>query len=158
MNCFHHLQGPRLKATFFTNSNAVTKITLAEHNQDGCCWQLETKCPLSDLINRWMTGYCEKGADLPHLPLLMEGLPPFTLKVLTALQTVPFGKTLSYQELAFLAGNGKAARAAGNACNRNPFPLVIPCHRILAANQKLGGFAFGTGLKRQLLSFESHSL
>ncbi len=154
MNLFHHPRGPRITATFLTSGKEISSITLAEHNQDGCCWQLESGA-LSDLINQWMNGYCEKEAVLPSLPLNLGKMPPFTKKILAALPTVRFGQVITYQQLASLAGQPKAFRAAGGACGRNPYPLVLPCHRILAGGG-LGGFAFGLGVKRELLSFENH--
>ena len=63
--------------------------------------------------------------------------------VLDKLRSVPYGTTISYSELASLAGNPQAARAAGNACAGNPVPIVIPCHRILASDGTLGGFGGG---------------
>lgn len=157
MKSFIHSGGPRVKVSFQTKKGKITSITLAEHNQDGCCWQLETNCELEDLIGKWMTLYCKRSPILPPLPLNMDNLPPFRTSVLKALQSLSFGETRTYQQLAEMAGNKEAYRAAGTACGRNPFPLVIPCHRILAAKGKIGGFAFGLDLKRELLSFENHS-
>lgn len=157
MKSFTHINGPALKASFYTQNGKITSITLAEHNKDECCWQLETDCEIADLICEWMAHYCEKSPILPKLPLSLDNLPPFRARVLKALQAIPFGETMTYSQLAALAGNKKAYRAAGTACGRNPYPLVIPCHRILAAKGKLGGFAFGLDLKKELLSFENHS-
>lgn len=67
---------------------------------------------------------------------------------------IPAGKTVSYHALAGLAGSENASRAAGSVCARNPIPFIIPCHRILATNGGLGGYAFGTALKRELLRLE----
>jgi methylated-DNA-[protein]-cysteine S-methyltransferase len=154
MKLFSNPYGPNIKAAFFTNHSAITSITLAEHNQEGCCWQLETDNPnLAALIHQWMNRYCEK-AETPQLPLAWPLLTPFTLKALTALPTVGFGQVISYQQLASIIGHPNAYRAAGTACGQNPFPLVIPCHRILSKNN-IGGFAFGLGVKKQLLSFEN---
>jgi methylated-DNA-[protein]-cysteine S-methyltransferase len=68
---------------------------------------------------------------------------------------IPYGTTISYRQLAQQAGNDKAARAAGNALARNPVPVVIPCHRVIAGNNKLGGFSGGLKLKKYLLELES---
>lgn len=78
----------------------------------------------------------------------------FQWHAMNRLLRVKPGKTITYRELAKLAGNEKAARAAGSICARNPIPFIIPCHRILASNGGLGGYAFGTGLKRELLRLE----
>lgn len=78
----------------------------------------------------------------------------FRRRVLEELSKVRFGKTLSYGELARLAGNAGAARAVGTAMAKNPIPLVVPCHRVLASGGRLGGFSCGLALKRALLAHE----
>ncbi|MEK7413027.1 MAG: methylated-DNA--[protein]-cysteine S-methyltransferase [Planctomycetota bacterium] len=87
-------------------------------------------------------------------PVVLHGIAPFALRVLNALRRVPRGRTVGYGELAARAGSPKAARAVGNAMARNPIPLWIPCHRVLACNG-LGGFAGGLAVKRALLAMES---
>lgn len=78
----------------------------------------------------------------------------FQYRVMHHMLSVPTGKTVSYKELAHLGGSPNASRAAGSVCARNPIPFIIPCHRILATNGGLGGYAFGTALKRELLHLE----
>jgi O-6-methylguanine DNA methyltransferase len=70
------------------------------------------------------------------------------------MRAIPFGKTLSYQEIALSIGNPKACRAVGGACGANPIPLLIPCHRVLAAHKHLGGFSGGLDWKIKLLTRE----
>lgn len=67
---------------------------------------------------------------------------------------VSYGSTISYQELGFKAGYPKAARAVGNAMNKNEFVLVIPCHRVISSNLTLGGFAPGLKYKKYLRQLE----
>ncbi|MEJ0088601.1 MAG: methylated-DNA--[protein]-cysteine S-methyltransferase [Limisphaerales bacterium] len=67
---------------------------------------------------------------------------------------ISLGKTKSYGEIAAAIGNPKAVRAVGGACGANPVPVLVPCHRILAANSKLGGFSSGLDWKRSLLKRE----
>lgn len=90
------------------------------------------------------------------VPLALCGLPPFTRKVLAELQTVPYGETLTYGELAARVGAPRAARAVGRAMAANPLPIVIPCHRVVAGGGRLGGYSGGEGLptKQWLLAFE----
>ena len=76
-------------------------------------------------------------------------------KVWHILQTIPYGQTLSYSEVARKAGKPRAVRAVGSACGANPLPLVVPCHRVLAKNGSLGGFGWGLPMKRWLLALES---
>lgn len=79
----------------------------------------------------------------------------FQRAVWRRLQRVPFGRTVSYSELADAAGKPGAARAVGNAVGANPLPIFVPCHRVLAAGGKLGGFSGGLWRKKQLLAIES---
>ena len=81
----------------------------------------------------------------------------FTGNVLQALADIPYGETLSYGEVAGMVGNPRAARAVGQAVGANPLPIVLPCHRVLAANGP-GGFGAGLGWKRYLLGVEGVSL
>ena len=79
---------------------------------------------------------------------------PFQKSVWEKLTQIPFGKTLGYGEIAKDLNNPNASRAVGAANGKNPIPLIIPCHRVIGANGKLTGFAFGTELKQQLLDLE----
>jgi methylated-DNA-[protein]-cysteine S-methyltransferase len=91
------------------------------------------------------------------VPVRLTGLTPFQQSVLHECGRIPPGKTLTYGELADRAGRPGAARAVGNALARNPVPLVIPCHRVVASGGVLGGFSAeaGVGLKKQLLALEA---
>jgi O-6-methylguanine DNA methyltransferase len=71
---------------------------------------------------------------------------------------ISLGKTKSYGEIAAAIGNPKAVRAVGGACGANPVPVLVPCHRVLAANNKLGGFSSGLDWKRKLLAYEGVKL
>jgi len=87
------------------------------------------------------------------LPLAAPGT-VFQKRVWRALREIPFGKTMSYGELAARIGAPKAARAVGRACGANPICLIVPCHRVIGADGSLTGFAFGEKIKRQLLQHE----
>jgi O-6-methylguanine DNA methyltransferase len=71
-----------------------------------------------------------------------------------AMRKISLGKTKSYGEIASAIGKPKAVRAVGGACGANPVPVLVPCHRVLAANKKLGGFSGGLDWKRKLLKLE----
>ncbi len=86
-------------------------------------------------------------------PVLPEG-PVFHIRVWRALCAVPYAQTVSYGELAARAGSPLAARAVGQACGANPVPILVPCHRVLAANS-LGGFSSGLDWKIRLLELEA---
>ncbi len=78
----------------------------------------------------------------------------FTRRALQVCAKIPYGKTLSYGEVAARAGSPGGARAVGQAMSKNPFPIVVPCHRVLASGGKLGGFSGGLHFKRALLDLE----
>lgn len=103
---------------------------------------------------KWLDLYAEHKAPVFPLPLDISPCGPFTQKVLERLQKVPFGQSISYAELAAQVKSPKAARAVGNACGSNLFPLLIPCHRVLASGGKLGGFSCDAEIKKRLLAFE----
>lgn len=86
--------------------------------------------------------------------LALDSCPPFHQAVLRATARIPRGQVRTYGELAAQLGKPGAARAVGNAVASNPFPLVVPCHRVVRSGGHLGGFGGGTTLKRQLLSLE----
>lgn len=79
----------------------------------------------------------------------------FERAIWEAMARIPYGETVSYGALARQAGDPGAARAVGVACNRNPLPLIVPCHRVVGADGALVGFGGGVPLKRALLDFES---
>lgn len=91
------------------------------------------------------------------LPLDFSALPPFTAAVLRTLAAVPFGRTVTYGELAVLTGRPGAARAVGRAMAVNPFLIVVPCHRVLGAGGQMTGYSGGEGIatKEWLLRFEA---
>lgn len=87
-------------------------------------------------------------------PLDLAAGTDFQRQVWTALQAIPLGQTVSYADLARSVGRPQAARAVGSACGANPIPVLIPCHRVLAAGGGLGGFTAGLPWKRKLLARE----
>ncbi len=123
--------------------------------------EIDEKLSLSardDLLD-WLHAYANKEKHpFPGGPELLAytSLPPFIERLLQKLPTISFGQVTTYQKAAASIGNPKGARAVGNACGRNPFPLLIPCHRVLAAGNRLGGYTGtgGTSLKERLLKFE----
>ena len=82
----------------------------------------------------------------------------FQKMVWTELKKIPFGETRTYKEIAIAIGKPKAARAVANACGKNPYPIIIPCHRVVRSDGTIGGFTGDGGVekKRQLLRQENH--
>lgn len=101
-----------------------------------------------------------KPQDLSRVPLDLVGVSPFGATIYRALQRVPSGQTTSYGALAVDAGSPGASRAVGRAMAQNPYPLLVPCHRVLAAGGKAGGFTAYGGLvtKERILASEGLAL
>lgn len=88
--------------------------------------------------------------ELETVPLDMDGVPPFHRRVYEVARTIPPGTTLSYGEVAARMGAPGAARDVGQALGQNPFAIIVPCHRVLAANGKVGGFSARGGVRTKL--------
>lgn len=110
--------------------------------------------PMIDAVERQLRQYFAEGvADFADLPLDLQGT-PFQKKVWRELRRIPRGKTISYRELAQRVGSPKGFRAVGQANRRNPVPIIIPCHRVIAADGSLGGYSSGIARKEWLLKHE----
>ncbi len=108
-------------------------------------------------IIAYFEGSC---VDFRNIPIVLSSLSQFCRLVLTACRNIEFGRTVSYSALAKKIGRPAAARAVGSALARNPLPLIIPCHRIVRSDGKIGGFsaAGGKTLKTKLLKHEQAAL
>lgn len=123
----------------------------AEANFPYCHWQK------SDHLTPYLQQVCaalEGKTPYPELPLNLGGT-AFQQQVWQALQTIPYGETLSYSELADKLGMPSAVRAVASACGANQVALIIPCHRVVRKNGDLSGYRWGINRKRQLLALEA---
>ena len=102
-----------------------------------------------DGLNRYFSG----GSAILDHPLDLQGT-QFQQEVWSALQEIPLGRVATYGEIAARIGKPGGARAVGQACGRNPVVLFVPCHRVVAAHGKLGGFGSGLTIKKALLRHE----
>jgi methylated-DNA-[protein]-cysteine S-methyltransferase len=102
--------------------------------------------------------YFSGARDRFDRPLDWSRLAGFDRRALRVCAKIPYGKTLSYGEIARRAGSPGGARAAGQAMGKNPFPIIVPCHRVISANGAIGGFGGGLELKRALLELEGIEL
>ena len=107
-----------------------------------------------DLIGRLQT-YFDGGKATFSDELDLSRATPFQRRVWEAARLIPYGETRSYAWVAQQVGKSGAARAAGQALAKNPLPVIIPCHRVIASDGKLGGFSDGVEMKRQLLHLEA---
>ena len=131
-------------------NNAVTEVFFGR-NMSAACAKAET--PLikktAGQIEEYLGGKRKKFS----LPLALRGT-EFQLAVWKALQTIPYGETRSYGEIAAQIGRPKAARAVGMANHNNPISILVPCHRVIGHNGKLVGYGAGLPLKQRLLDLE----
>ena len=114
------------------------------------------RSPLDDVRRELDQYFAGERRDF-DLPLDLR-VAPFHEAVLHELAQVPYGRVDTYGHLAALVGRPKAARAVGTVMNRNPIPIVLPCHRIVGANGSLTGYAGGLDVKRRLLELEGATL
>lgn len=113
--------------------------------------------PLLDFIEKLQRYAAGEQVDLSEIPTVDSDRTPFQQRVIRRLKRVGYGETMTYAELAASAGSPRAARAVGSVMARNRVPLIIPCHRVLAAGGRLGGFSAPHGLemKQYLLRMEA---
>jgi methylated-DNA-[protein]-cysteine S-methyltransferase len=107
--------------------------------------------PLAGRLRRYFGGSRDDFADIE---LELDWCTPFQLRAVEALRSIPYGETATYSEVAALAGHPNAQRALGSVCGSNRFAIVVPCHRVVAADG-LGSYgSLGPGYKRRLLELE----
>jgi methylated-DNA-[protein]-cysteine S-methyltransferase len=148
---YDSIDTPAGPVSFATDGERVFSIHLGARRRDPL-----RPAPLDREASRQLREYFagrRRVFDLPTAPSART----FTGRVLEAVHGIPFGAALSYGEVAAAVGSPGAARAVGQAVGSNPLPLVIPCHRVLAAHGRLGGFGGGLAWKRFLLDLEGIS-
>jgi methylated-DNA-[protein]-cysteine S-methyltransferase len=135
-------------------SHAVTRAGLTRH----CPGAKEQTPPpaVQQVIDGIAALLSGEARDFASVRLDMEGVPEFHRRVYEIARTIGPGAMLSYGEIATRLGEPGAARDVGQALGRNPFPIIVPCHRVVAAGGKLGGFSApgGNATKRRLLAIE----
>ncbi|WP_316358692.1 methylated-DNA--[protein]-cysteine S-methyltransferase [Candidatus Neptunichlamydia sp. REUL1] len=142
--------GPPIHAQFILQDSKVSRIRLALAEEFSCSIDGEG---LKEEIFAWMDAYSKRKKG-PPLPLILSSLTPFTRKGLKAIASIEIGDVASYGEIASRVGCAKGARAIGNVCNKNSYPLVIPCHRVIQGDGAIGGFAYDLRVKKTLLAYE----
>ena len=117
---------------------------------------LTKKSPTGELIEK-INLYCSgEKVSFDKFKINLPSLSPFQRKVLRAATKIPYGTVSTYGELAKTIGHPNSSRAVGNSLSKNPFPIIVPCHRIVRSDGKVGGFSAGGGmeLKEKLLRME----
>jgi O-6-methylguanine DNA methyltransferase len=144
----------------------VTSFWLPEATREGTGARVAARCgshspsatpaEIAEVIHRVLWHLEGKIQDFRNVEVDLSGISPFPRRVLELTRQIPAGETRTYGELARVLGQPYAARAVGQALGRNPIPLIIPCHRVLAAGGKPGGFSApgGRATKARLLALE----
>ena len=134
------------------NGLAITKVYFMNNDEQEEILEKNETALLKEAIKQ-LNEYFDGKRSSFDLQLQPQGT-EFQNKVWKALIEIPFGETRSYGEIAKIIGNEKASRAVGMANNKNPIPIIVPCHRVIGANGKLVGYAGGLDIKEKLLKLE----
>jgi O-6-methylguanine DNA methyltransferase len=145
---------PEITVFFVMESGRLTSIQLVPDTAFTLAFK-GSDSTIEDQAERFMRQYAQKQVIGPWPLKNQVQAPIFTKKVWQCLLKIPFGSTMSYAGVAKKIGHERAMRAVGNACGKNPFPLLIPCHRVLAKGFHLGGFSSGREVKLRLLRHEN---
>lgn len=129
--------------------NAIIKLCFKEQKITNIKDIQEFETPLLKKAKKQLEEYFEGKRKKFDLALRLNGT-SFQNKVWKALLNIPYAKTCSYKDIAKNIGNENASRAVGNANNKNPLPIFIPCHRVIGSNGKLIGYAGGLDIKKLL--------
>lgn len=140
---------PMGRITLASDGAAITNLVFGAAQLDG----VETPTALTNEAANQIQEYLAGKRTVFDLPLAPAGT-AFQQQVWRALQDIPYGTTRSYAQVAAAIGKPKAMRAVGGANNKNPLPILIPCHRVVGQNGDLVGYAAGVGIKKFLLDLE----
>jgi methylated-DNA-[protein]-cysteine S-methyltransferase len=151
--------------TLFTIlDTAIGPLAIARNESDGAISAIRFSGQADDEWRRHDSAFGDVATQLNEyfagsrrrfdLPLAPQGT-SFQRSVWTVLQTIPYGRTWSYLEVAVAIGKPSACRAVGAANGANPLPIVVPCHRVIGTNGSLTGFGGGLDVKRRLLALEA---
>ena len=145
-----YFDSPIGKIAIRANDENLIEVSLENYGE-------ENKNHITSLCKIQLDEYFFKKRKSFSLPLQFSGT-PFQKKVWEELKNIPFGLTVTYKELSEKIGNKNACRAVANAVGKNPFLIILPCHRVIASGNKLGGFSVGTDKKIILLEHEDIKL
>ena len=138
------------------DGRALLGIELGRRRKTGV--YVPPRCSLERRLEAELRWYFAGEEVAFRLPLAYGPATPFQREVWRALRRIPYGEVRSYRWVARAISRPRSARAVGRACGANPWPIVVPCHRVVAANGSLGGYSSGLNWKRLLLRIEGASL
>jgi len=144
-----------IKVHCFFTFEGLEKVELSDSSQFEFTFGANSNSKYVAIVEAWLESYLKGKPSKVLPPLVNTNHTPFTKLVFENLSNIPFGKVFTYEELAKKCGNQRAYRAIGTACGKNPWPLLIPCHRVIGKNGSFCGFSSGgIPVKEKLLSFE----
>lgn len=152
MKNYIYYDAPFGRLTLISEDEYLTGLYFGEREIDGEMQETEILKEASTQLDEYFAGNRRKF----ELPLRTTGT-DFQRKCWDGLQTIPYGETRTYQEMARYAGNEKAVRAVGGANHNNPISIIVPCHRVIGKNGKLVGFGGGLDVKEFLLNLEKEN-
>ena len=140
-----------LLGTTLPQSSAQEACLLLGNSLNQASWSPHLFTDLAERFQAYFSGY------QPAFPeeLNLSGATPFQCEVWQITRLIPYGEIRSYAWVANQIKRPRASRAVGQALGRNPLPIIVPCHRVVASDGKLGGFGGGIEMKRDLVSLES---
>lgn len=136
------------------SDEAEAHRALGEENPDDIVFDQPVKNPLLERFAAKVIAFFEGQRVEFDEPVDLSGVPQFHREVLELVRQIPYGEVRSYGWVAQQIGRPKAARAVGQALQRNPVPVIVPCHRVIASNGKLQGFGWGIDFKEWLIGLE----
>ena len=147
---FYQFETPLGLMALGEEEGAIVRLYLPT---DGVPRLMSRPTPLLEKAEGQLREYFEGNRTSFDLPLAPQGT-PFQQKVWAALRDIPYGQTRSYKDVARAVDCPRGCQAVGQANSRNPIPILIPCHRVIAANGSIGGWRGGPEMKRALLDLE----
>ena len=157
---YGNFETPIGKMAFAVNSKGIHRLSWAKHPQEKTppahlsSNEIEQSMHILEQTKRAIHNYFKHRTPLIDIPLAWKSRTDFQQRVYQALQKIPMGQIITYGDLALLVRSPGAARAVGRAMSQNPWPLIVPCHRVVGAKGHLGGFSAGLWRKSFLLDLE----
>lgn len=133
--------------------SGIEFLSAETESSPDCQKHAPVKSRMAQRVRKQLDEYFSGSRRVFDLPLRLRGT-GFQKEVWEVLQQIPYGEVLSYGQVAKTIGRPKAQRAVGMACNRNPVPIIVPCHRVLGSSGQLTGYAGGLDIKAHLLELE----
>lgn len=161
MDYFTYYDSPIGKIILFERDGKLTKLLFSDEFKTsslGDCLQRDTD--LLKECKRWLDIYFSKKIPDFNLPLQIDGT-EFQKDIYNILLTIPYGETMTYKEVTLILKKKRniknmSYQAVGTAIGKNPIPLIIPCHRVIKANQDIGEYHYGRDIKKYLLELEGY--